>query len=416
MKKFCYYITDDKLLQKISSLLCFLTIFMGIIDPANKLLGLKNISFLLFVFSSFSFASYKRIDIILIFLSIFFFSAALQHLFPTTEVDFGYQLHTLKGFLYLIILLFVKKNNHIHLFYFFYFSVFVLAIMISTIWALLLLFPALELPFYHYFRSIDCYISYRTFLGIRFTAVNYGVGILAIITLTYSQYKIITGSSKKYFFHSFFFMLCLIISSTRANILASILILGFSLILYLYKKKRLLGVVCISLTGIFVFLLLFFALLSEKTETSMSIKTLHIVSYNELFSSNPMRYLLIGDGPGALFFSKGNGKFVPQTEWSYLDLIRNYGLINTILIVWIFLYSLVNIFNSYNTLFSIMITFGYILFLVVSGTNPYLINSVGFTVLAVFIYMSNNNIENEMRKKICNHKRKTKDFYLIFHS
>lgn len=385
-------------MQKLSSFLCFLTIFTGIIDPANKLLGLKTISFVLFVVSSIPFATYKKVYVILFFLAMYFFTSALQILIPTTTVDLNYQFFTLKSFLYLVILLFVNENNYIKIFKYFYYTVFVLAIALSSIWVIILVFPALELPIYAFLQNIDCSVVHRSFLGLKFTGINYGVGLLTIITLAYSLYKIIIGGAKKYYFHSILFALCLFISSTRANILATILILGFSFILFEYTKKNILGAVFIFTIGVFAFLLLFFALLSEKTESSMAVKSLHLVSYNELFSTNPIRYLLIGDGPGALFYSKGFGKIVPQTEWTYLDLIRNYGLINMITIVCIFLFPLLKVHNRYNSLFFTIMGFGYIVFLVVSGTNPYLINSVGFTALAVITYVSNNNIDIEMDK------------------
>lgn len=385
-------------MQKLSSFLCFLTIFTGIIDPANKLLGLKTLSFILFVVCSIPFASYKKVYVILFFFGMYFFTSALQIIIPISNADIGFQIYTLKSFLYLFILLFMKKNSYIKVFKYFYYTVLVLAISLSLIWAIILIFPALEYSFYIFLRNIRCFISRRSFLGINFTCVNYGVGLLAIITLAYSQYQIIIGGSKKYYFHSVLFTLCLFVSGTRANMLAAILILGFSFIVFEYKKRNILGVIFICTIGMLVFLLLLDALLAEKTETSMAIKSLHLVSYNELFSTNPIRYLLIGDGPGALFFSKGFNENVPQTEWTYLDLIRNYGLINTVIIVCIFLYPLVKVRNRYNSLFFTMVTFGYLVFLVVSGTNPYLINSVGFTSLAVIVYASNNNIDIEMNE------------------
>lgn len=402
-------------MQRLSSFLCFLTIFTGIIDPANKLLGLKTISFVLFVVCSIPFASYKKTYVILFFLVMYFFSTALQIIIPTTTVDLNYQIFTLKSFVYLIFLLSMGENSYIRVFKYFYYTVLVLAFAIMSIWLIIIIFPELELPLYAFLHNIDCSISHRSFLGIEFIGVNYGVGILTIITLSYSQYKIIMGCSKKYYFHSLLFTMCLFISCTRANMLAAILILGISFIIFEYKKKNILGVIFIFTIGLFAFLLLLFALLSEKSESSMAVKSLHLVSYNELFSTNPIRYLLIGDGPGALFYSKGFGKIVPQTEWTYLDLIRNYGLINAIIIICIFLLPLLKIRNKYSSCFFSMIGFGYIVFLVVSGTNPYLINSVGFTALAVIVYISNNNIDIEMDKSgYSRHRNKILKYIFLY--
>ena len=73
-------------------------------------------------------------------------------------------------------------------------------------------------------------------------------------------------------------------------------------------------------------------------------------SYNELFSSRPLRYVFFGDGPGALFFTKGRICYTVQTEWTYLDLIRNYGLFNTLTIFLFYLIPLINIYNKYNSI------------------------------------------------------------------
>ena len=40
----------------------------------------------------------------------------------------------------------------------------------------------------------------------------------------------------------------------------------------------------------------------------------------------------IGQGPGAFMYSEGFNKVVFKTEWTYLELVRNYGLFSLIII------------------------------------------------------------------------------------
>lgn len=372
-----------------------LTIFSGIVDPSNSIFHIKDISFILFVLFSVKYICFDYIYFTLFLFIISLFTLCIQYIFPDCIVDNSYIIHTFKGFIYSIIVIFMNKNTPYKVFKYFYYSVLILSVFIFIVWLILLIFPFMEYPLYKYLYSRSISIAHRSFLGLKFLAVNCGTGVLATVTLAFAQYKLITDKSKKYVIHSILFVICLLCSGTRANILAAILIVGFSFMTYLLFKKKYTTFVFFAILILFSFFLLLFAFLSEKDEISMNVKSLHLISYNELFESNILRYCFFGDGPGATFFSKGFGQIVPQTEWAYLDFIRNYGFINTIFLVLFYIYPLLYIYSRYSIVFTILISISYLVFMIVAGTNPYLINSVGFTVYACFVYISKNDITKQ---------------------
>ena len=75
------------------------------------------------------------------------------------------------------------------------------------------------------------------------------------------------------------------------------------------------------------FLFLIFLLVTEKGEASNAIKFGHLPSYWQLFNDHP-EYLLIGQGPATSFYTEGFHEMTLQTEWTYLELLRNYGLLS----------------------------------------------------------------------------------------
>ncbi|MCQ2584359.1 MAG: hypothetical protein MJ185_02120 [Treponema sp.] len=378
-------------LKDFSSFFCFITIVVGIIDPSNQLLHIKDISFILFVLLSLPYISFENYFFSLFLFTMFFYSYSFQFLFPDAVVDSSYVMHTLKGFIYTIIILWMNKDTHLNVFKYFYFGVFLLSLLIFFLWCLLKIFPNLIPVFRIFFnKRTNIAVTTRNFLGRELFAVNCGTGVLSTICLSYSQYEVLFENKKRKVFDSFLFSMCLFCSGTRANILSMLMILGVSILLFIYKNKYFSIFSFLFTVGMFLFILLVIKFLSDKGEYSLNIKTLHLKSYNELFNLNPIRYVFWGDGPGALFFTKGFNMYVAQTEWTYLDLIRNYGFFNTIVIFMFYLVPLVDIYNNYNIYFCILLTIGYLLFIIISGTNPYLINSVGFTVLAVIIYISKN--------------------------
>ena len=136
------------------------------------------------------------------------------------------------------------------------------------------------------------------------------------------------------------------------------------------------------LAGFFIcFLLMVFVLASEKTEASNIIKYAHLISYKDLFDQHPI-FLIIGQGPGTSFFSQGFHKLTDVTEWTYIEIIRQYGLAS-ILIFFTILYPTYALWKYRKSGYVMGIIGAYIACLAIAGTNPLLISSTGMQIVSV---------------------------------
>jgi hypothetical protein len=173
-------------------------------------------------------------------------------------------------------------------------------------------------------------------------------------------------------------------SGTRALMLAAC---GVVLFVLVYKMSRVYfwrGIVPIfALMSIVVIFYATSLFLSEKTETSNVIKMGHINSYKELFKSEPS-ILFLGQGAGSLFYSSGFKEYVSQTEWSYVEMLRMFGVFGFIWILILYLYPALKIWQQrHNILLAIPFLTGYLFYFLVAGTNPLLLGSNGLLMLLI---------------------------------
>ncbi|MBR7166466.1 MAG: hypothetical protein IKD38_01830 [Bacteroidaceae bacterium] len=118
----------------------------------------------------------------------------------------------------------------------------------------------------------------------------------------------------------------------------------------------------------------------ESNEPSNLVKYAHLTSYKELFNSNP-EYLILGQGPATEFYSMGFRKMTLKTEWTYLELVRNYGVLCLPILYVILspLFRLIKLARKYDS--AIPMAFAYVTYLIIAGTNPLLMSSTGMLVL-----------------------------------
>jgi hypothetical protein len=227
-------------------------------------------------------------------------------------------------------------------------------------------------------------IGIRSFLNKQILMIFYKSLPLLIIPASLYTYRFFNKkiSSWKDFFIMIFLLITLFLGGTRACMLASLVIFSINFITWLYNSKfGKLIVIPLFVLFCIAFGFLFFSLISEKTEESNKIKFANLDSYSDLIKKNPI-VLFSGQGAGAEFYSKGREEMVVQTEWSYLELIRMFGLVGAVVIIMMFFYPLYLILKKKNKLFySIPFFVGYLLYLIVGGTNPLLLGSTGMLAL-----------------------------------
>lgn len=190
-----------------------------------------------------------------------------------------------------------------------------------------------------------------------------------------------------------------VLSGTRANIFVSISFLVLYFLLFYKNNKKNLVIVKYCIFAVIILITLvntvniynqIYALLFEKSAISDLTRNGHLESLQLLFSNNPS-FLIIGMGMGSSFYSSGVNALVNSMEWSYLDLIRQMGIIMFSFYCFFLLFPIKRILNNKPMLCA------YIAYLVIAATNPLLFNSTAY-LMYIYVYSSftkSNTIEEE---------------------
>ena len=98
----------------------------------------------------------------------------------------------------------------------------------------------------------------------------------------------------------------------------------------------------------------------------------------------------MGAGVGSEFYAKGRGYKLSYSELSYLDILRMYGIPVGLYFIFLFFVPYVVLWKYYSrSIFLKRYCLGYVLFLILSGTNPLLLGSIGLTALSMFMVIVN---------------------------
>lgn len=371
------------LVQQIGNCLLMLLVLLFVADPTNTILGLKNLVFaLLFIYSFIFF----KAD----------WSKLVYFLIPVITVSISWLLATMRGqnmdteelkalytaFVPLLLLMWVDKYDIVRLSVL---PVTVAAVIVLFLFWLIFFVPILEGPIYEYMWNHDGTImmSNRYFLGIKVFCMYPKSTAAFMPVFGYVLYKTVDKECRTFgyvivtllLFHLF------MISGTRSSVLLPLFFTCAVLFIF-YRNGRYTRY--IFYPAAFVFCLLFFMLLTlllmESNEPSNLVKYAHLTSYKELFNSNP-EYLILGQGPATEFYSMGFRKMTLKTEWTYLELVRNYGVLCLPILYVILspLFRLIKLARKYDS--AIPMAFAYVTYLIIAGTNPLLMSSTGMLVL-----------------------------------
>ena len=100
------------------------------------------------------------------------------------------------------------------------------------------------------------------------------------------------------------------------------------------------------------------------------------------------------------FYAKGRGVKLSYTELSYMDILRMYGLPVGLCFIFLFFAPCFWLWKYFpRSQFLKRYCLGYVLFLILSGTNPLLLGSIGLTALSLFMAIVNKASQMEMQKK-----------------
>lgn len=388
----------EGLTKKIGDGLFTLLILLFLADPTNTIFHLKNIVFLLFLLFNIVFykADYARARYFLYAVSAVSVSFIVANL-RGTIIDLAELKGIYTAFAPLLLLPWIDRYDVVRLSRI---PVLVTAGIVVSLFWIIFFFPVTEAVIYPFMWSHDNTImmSHRYFLGMRFFGMYCKSTVAMLPVFCIAVYNMVTPG-KRTFVDILLVLLLLhlfLISGTRSTTLLPLLL--FVAILFVFCRNRryfnyfFYPAAFIAVLAIAVIL---FKLLMERSEASNLVKYAHITSYLELFERNPL-FLLFGQGPATYFYSEGFRHMTNITEWTYLELLRCYGLF-TAVILYVIIKPLVLMFKYINTQ-EVVIAFilGYMLYLVIAGTNPLFLSSTGMlVVLSAYSFLDRIERNNE---------------------
>ena len=379
----------QRLVQYGGDFLFSLLIFVIMFDPNNSILGLKNAFFVLFVAYNMAFfrPDFHYVPSIIIIISVitlcYCFAVLRQN-----QVDLEVVVDTLKGFSPLVLLLWIRNYDVIKLSIF---PAMIICLILVVLYILASSDPMIEGLIWGFMGEHDNVImmSHRSFYGVEIFGMYYKSMVCLTFVLGVCYYSFFNSNGWKRLAMFLPFLLgsfAFLVSGTRSSMLIPFFIGG----LILYQKvryTRYAKYLFYPLLVIFAMMFLSFLLLLalETEESSNMIKYGHLKSYMDLFNDNP-GYFLFGQGPGTGFYSSGFKRFTTITEWTYVELLRNYG-IWSLLIMAVILKPLLTFYRERRDNLTFVIMICYVGYLLVAGTNPLLISSTGMLmVLSAYSY------------------------------
>lgn len=381
------------MLKSVVKSLSGLLILILIVDPGDLIFHLKTPLFLLIFLFWFLFKSSMPIkinrDIIFIsmilliipILGIIF--AIIQNTFSDPTFAFG----VVKSFLVILLLLVVVDCNIPVDVYLNKLSL-IIPLIIIPIYIFISISPSLFVALSAYLASKDAVkFSNRSFYGYDVIMLYYRTSPLLIFPLAHYSNQFFNGNQKlRNFLLSILFLFTLILSGTRANMLCGVAIVTYILFEFLIRRNNKLPFFIGCLTLVIVAISFFKTLSFSDNDQSSDIKSGHLDSYMRLFREHP-QYLIWGSGLGSTFYTSGTNAFASQTELTYLDLIRWFGIPMTLVLLFLLLYPIIYISVNYKRIANVKhLVVAYLGYLFIVGTNPLLLSSTG--MLAVITMYS----------------------------
>jgi hypothetical protein len=224
----------------------------------------------------------------------------------------------------------------------------------------------------------------RTYGNATFNAVDYVTSPLLVIPLSYFSFKCVVskgGARLRYMLILAVNVAGMFLSGTRNNMLMSFV--TPLLVLFWYSRKKL--VFACAFLGLLVTLAYTnWGTIHEMlslTEGSNAIKLQHLRDYGAILSDPTT--LFIGQGLGADFNSTEYG-YISVTELTYVDMLRNYGVLFTVPLLFLLLFPL-GCLKRTSRRPEHYLYLGYASYLVLCIADPFLFSSSGMLFLSIVV-------------------------------
>jgi len=370
-------------------------IFVCVFDPAGKLMGLKEIlfvlSWILFLFNVL--ASYKPVYIHLgmtLYLILFIFLIPLislvYYFFSNGDlIQFdGYLYFKPYLFLTLVFILYVSKIDLIR-------QAVAIISLLSFTTIMILIICAIDpsiTPILHeqVGTRFGIFVTgSRGFDEFPFPQVFFHTSRLIVFAIAFYSMLLLDSKGGKimlYAFLLFINMTAMFIGATRNNMMVSILTPLF--IAYWYSRRKLI----ISSTAFILLSIVYFTHLDiikrmlDPNEISNAYKLSFLKDYLSLFADPHV--FLFGQGLGSYFYTSMRG-YVSLTELTYFEFIRRFGFLLSLIVFVMLLYPLSKLlYRKYHRVHYIFIS--YLIYLIMCFSNPLLMSSTGMLFLSIVLY------------------------------
>ncbi len=373
-------------LKKVGNFLIALLLFVLMLDPTNNITHLKDKIFVLtlcfhIVFFRPDWRLLPHIVTIFFIITVGYIIAEMQ----LSSIDYDFLLGVFKSMAPLSLLLWVRYYNVIKLAII---PVCITTIIIVALYTAINASPILELALFNYSNKHNdiVMLTHRNWLGVPIFGMYYRSIVSFVLVFYWILYSLIIkrslpfGQRIVYGVLAILMTMAFLVSGTRAMMLTPLFIIGVVLYNRIHNSRHaryffypILFIAAVS------FLILIFLLATQKGDLSNAIKYEHINSYIELFTDNP-QFLIWGQGTGTKFYTAGFGRVTTQTEWIYIEILRNYGLMALGFLA-VYTYPLFILFRHRNNNYNWGLGLTYLAFLLVAGTNPFLLSSQGTSML-----------------------------------
>lgn len=378
-----------------SSILDFLVIcFIAscIFDPADRILGLKIplfVCFLLIASSALIFRkSNPKVHLIPIFVSLFFLFIPLLGLlngiaYSGENGELGFQM--MKGYI-LIILLPLLCALRMDIIPKLVYQLLLLSILIIATYLVVNLFPETYIAISELGNISGLVLPDRRSYGNseEFLQVYYVTSPMIVIAVAYFFSLAMEKKNIRYYLAFAISVIAMLMAGTRNNIFVAF-ILPLALIFFRSKYKILFFPLFVSF--IFLSILIFWEEVIQflsPDEFSNSVKITLVKDYFQILSE-PYA-LIFGQGLGVNTFWSAKGYELHLSELTYFEMIRNFGLLGFVTMIYILLLPLIVLFTNDNSGdFYKNLVIAYIFYLIMCFTNPNLFSSMGILIfISVF--------------------------------
>lgn len=379
-----------------------LLVLILIVDPGDLIFRMKVPLFILIlgIWGGMKIISPIKINrdfilIILVFISIPIIgvvSALAQDTLSDPSFAFGF----IKSFSVIILLLVIFDLN-IPIDKYLVRNSLVIPFIIIPIYIFLSVNPGSITAIFNYLDTKDvAKFSNRDFYGYKAVMLYYRTSPLLVFPLAYYCKSFVYGNKKVLSIILIaLFLFTLILSGTRANMVSGFGIVMYFFIFYLTKMRSKVPLILASILLVVAGILFVRSLSFSEGDDSSAVKAGHYKSYKLLFSENP-QYLIWGEGLGSKFYSSGNGIIVSQTELTYFDLVRWFGLPLAFVLFFFLFYPILYLyFNNKINRDNGYLVLAYLAYLFIAGTNPLLISSTGLlAIITAYSFVRRNTLES----------------------